>query len=123
MTLRFLERFWARVDRAPRHGGACWRWHGTHNPARGVRRRWWRANTRRPRVRVRRRGGQTHEYVARVMLAIYDGVPLWKRRRQRQVACHKAWLCTHDWCINPLHLYWGTEADNVRDRYPMRRTR
>ncbi len=50
-------------------------------------------------------------YTLRVMLSLLDGVPL--DERDGLQACH---TCDNPDCVNPYHAYWGTDADNRRDR-------
>jgi hypothetical protein len=116
-----FTRFWAKVDTSAGPGG-CWRWRGTHNQAKGTKRKEWTANSRRPRFRISAgRGKGTHMYVAPLMLAVMDPAGYAIARQHNLKACHSPGTCTHDWCINPMHMYWGTDEDNVQDRYPNRR--
>lgn len=50
--------------------------------------------------------------VHRVMCALVHGEPNGRR------ALHH---CDNPGCVNPKHLYWGTDADNVRDCMQRRR--
>lgn len=104
------QRFWSKVDMS---GGlfACWPWMGAYNKsARFARGR----PEQRPSFWV---PGATM-YAHRVALLLFEGRELWEL--QGMEACH---LC-EEWnraeafrCCNPAHLYWGTRAENDRDRY------
>lgn len=115
----FLARFWAKVDTSA-GWDKCWRWRGLHNPAGG------NGTTQRPRMRAPKfYGRRTHVYVAPFMLAVVDGLTFKELEEVLDAgikqACHKP-ICPHPWCINPTHLYWGTKDENIRDRFPLRRT-
>ena len=110
------DRFWRKVDRS---GGidACWIWQGACS---------------------RKRHGHVRGHLAyrpddgpRVYL-IAPRVALWLaatplptsldgyRRLDSPIpleACHCCPGVPQALCCNPRHLYWGTRADNVADRY------
>lgn len=114
------DRFWAKVDTSA-GPDACWPWTGACSQAAGRKRREWTGNTRRPRfaliTAVSGKRKSTLVYAARLMLSLFDGVPL--DARAGLYACHKP-ICPNPICVNPRHLYWGTHEENVADRYPLR---
>lgn len=86
---------------------ACWLWLGALSKKNG------RARNRgsaRPVIQLAGRGSPIM-HPLRVLLSMLDGVPLKKRSQEK--ALH---TCDNERCINPHHGYWGTDADNIRDR-------
>lgn len=88
-----IDRFWQKVDKS----SACWVWMGARN-ARGY-----------GHFKLRKRVQVAHR-VAWVIShgSISDGL----------VVCHK---CDTPSCVNPDHLFIGTQADNVRDMVSKKR--
>lgn len=89
------ERFWPKVDKTPEHGpwGDCWKW--TASKVKG--------------------GYGQFGFQRKVMLAhrvswelAYGKPPddLWVLHR-----------CDNPSCVNPSHLFLGTQQDNVRDMF------
>lgn len=93
----FRSSFWSKVDQR----GACWLWKGTMTQkgygsffARLNERTYWRA----------------HRYCWALLKGpIPSGMQI----------CHS---CDNRWCVNPEHLYVGTNQDNVNDRNQRGRT-
>lgn len=83
------ELFWPKV--AKRGAGECWLWTGAI--VRGYGQLWI---------------GGRHAYAHRVSLEFRLGRSLAKR----MFACHH---CDTPACVNPAHLYEGTNSDNMRD--------
>lgn len=94
----FFETFWAHVDR--RGDDECWPWFAYRNP-KGYGRSF---------VRV---DGQVYVVPHRASWAIHHGPP----------GClHVLHHCDNPPCVNPKHLFLGTNEDNVRDRVAKGRT-
>lgn len=87
------ERFWRFVSPEPNSG--CWLWDGS------VDRRGY------GQIRVKRRGAGSLRYATHISLAL-DGRPV----PPGMCACHR---CDVPGCVNPAHLFVGTQVDNVRD--------
>lgn len=87
-----IARFWAKVDR---HGpDDCWPW--TDNRYGG---------TEYGQFRIGERGWGAHRVAARIAFG--------RPPEGRPMTLHS---CDHQFCCNPAHLRYGTQADNVRDK-------
>jgi DNA-binding XRE family transcriptional regulator len=87
------ERFWANVNR--RGESECWEWRGYRNPS-GY-----------GRMNVGGRAGRL-EMTHRLSWEIHNGpIP-----GDLRVLHH----CDNPPCVNPAHLWLGTQLDNIRDR-------
>lgn len=90
------EEFWSRVDKA----GDCWIWVG---PLRGGDTGY---------------GGWRGNGAHRVALAATTPVPSHQALTKdgRPTTWDALHQCDTPSCVRPDHLYWGTDADNARDR-------
>jgi hypothetical protein len=100
MDQRALDRFWSKVEKTD----ACWLWHGSRNNM-GYPVFFLRTNPR----------NSPLSYAHRLSFAIAKGpIP------DGMVICHK---CDVPHCINPGHLFLGTQKDNMADCSRKGRTR
>ena len=102
-------RFWSKVDMS---GGlfACWPWKGAKSKKRN--------GSRRGHIQLGGRGSPVVRFYVVALGLSTDGefVKYDPETGEKLEACHS---CHAKWgdCGNPRHLYWGTHAQNVADRY------
>lgn len=106
-TATLWDRFWAKVDMS---GGAdaCWTWNGSKRR---------RRNGKRGKIRVGG-GGSRHVSADRLALALHtDGNLTKKKDGVLLQCCHRCGNGDEPiYCVNPRHLYWGTQKQNERDK-------
>lgn len=85
-------RFWRKVDLGGDHPRGCWVWTGLRSAlgyGRFV------------------EGAGTHWFAHRFAWSLVNGAP-----DVGKVICHR---CDNPSCVNPAHLFMGTQGDNIRD--------
>ncbi len=92
-----------RAKTRRRHRDACWEWTGQYRQHRGA---------KRPYIVVGGRGSKKIT-VARVVLALFDRVPLSVRVEEGAEAGHQ---CHHAWCVNRRHLRWVSREVNEEQK-------
>lgn len=100
----FHAKFWASVDK--RGPDECWEWTGSRKPPFGYGHCYLGGGRKSPR----------HTTASRVSLGLAIGRPLVRG----EVACHK---CDNPPCVNPAHLFVGTQSDNALDSVAKGRAR
>ena len=96
MTPDLEQRFWSKTSPEPNSG--CWLWEGSLTRGYGM-------------IKL---SGQ-NIYATHAALMLY-GPP----RPTGAIACHH---CDVPACVNPDHLYWGSQADNMQDMVTRARAR
>lgn len=84
------QRFWRLVSPEPNSG--CWLWEGAQSRGYGM-------------IKL---SGKKNIYATHAAMMLY-GTP----RPDGALACHH---CDVSLCVNPAHLYWGTDRTNAEDR-------
>lgn len=92
-SVPLADRFWSKVEKSD----GCWRWTSTLQRGYGQ-------------IALCRQGAkrQTRVWAHRVAWELTHGRPV----PAGLVICHR---CDNPRCVNPDHLFLGTQQDNVRD--------
>ena len=101
LSARDLRRYWAKV---PSSGGAdaCWLWQASRLGDYG------QFVATKPGALTSRGKDQAHLYAHRVAWVIANGRPI----PDGLMVLHR---CDVPMCVNPAHLFLGTQLDNMRD--------
>lgn len=102
LTSKDLNRFWSKVDKKSKPG-SCWIWNIQYNVS-----RYGQFCIRKPRKKPR------YVLVHRLSYFIHTGI--WPN----SCVCHK---CDNTVCVNPSHLWIGTQKENIRDCFNKGRAR
>lgn len=100
-----VDRFWAKVDKTPGQGpdGTCWEWTGARFRKTGYGKFSWRIGR--------------HKEQARIASRAYY-INILKQDIKGKNVLHK---CDNPPCVNPEHLYLGTQKDNSDDKVRKKR--
>jgi hypothetical protein len=105
LTAAQIQRFWKKADRAEADG--CWLWRATTKDG--------RRGYRRPVVSIGPAGNRFFFGASRLAFYIATGVDPGEKE-----VCH---TCDNPLCVNPQHLWLGTQPDNVADMVARKRHR